>query len=370
MKLLVDCHCFDYPTPQGINTYIQGLYTALIPKAQDIQFYLAANNIDNLRNIFGEHSNIEYVKIPKAGSFSRLASVFPKIISKYSIDYAHFQYVAPFIKNCKTIITLHDILFKDFPQYFPLSYRVTKGLMFKYSAKHADVLLTVSEYSKERIVHHFKIESNKIYVTPNAVEDRFSVISREEGIKFASKNYNIDRYIIYVSRQEPRKNQYGLVKAYIASNLWKSGIDLVILGEKTLEDRNLLRLLEGTSDDIKSCIHFLSGIDNDSLTYLLKGASLFVYPSMAEGFGIPPLEAGIAKIPTLCNNSTAMGDFKFFGPNLIDTSNTENLASEMQRILANPPSEQELHDVYNSIMNQYNWKAIAQNFYEVLISRS
>ncbi len=366
MKLLVDCHCFDYFTPQGINTYIQGLYLSLIPKAQDIQFYLAANDIKNLRNIFGDHHNVEYIEIPHSGSLSRLINVFPKIISKYNIDYAHFQYVAPFIKNCKTIITLHDILFKDFPQYFPLSYRVSKGIMFEYAAKRADILLTVSEYSKERIAHHFKIDESNIYVTSNAVSDRFGSVSKEDGMDFVAKQFNLDKYIIYVSRQEPRKDQYGLVKAYIASELYSKGIQLAIVGEKAIEDKRLSKLMESISLDIKSNIHFLSGVDNMSLVYLLKGASLFVYPSKAEGFGIPPLEAGVAGVPTICNNATAMNDFKFFGDNLIDTTDTNRLSVQMQSVLKNPPTQDELKDISVSIMKQYNWDVAADKLYAVI----
>lgn len=78
MRLLVDCHCFDYPTPQGINTYIKGLYASLIEVAKDIEYYFAANDIDNLRSIFGEHSNVFYIKIPHSGSLGRLLWIFPR----------------------------------------------------------------------------------------------------------------------------------------------------------------------------------------------------------------------------------------------------------------------------------------------------
>lgn len=78
MRLLVDCHCFDYPTPQGINTYLCGIYSELIPIATDIQFFLAATNTDNLKQIFGEHTNVHYVKIEHGGSFKRLPQPDPQ----------------------------------------------------------------------------------------------------------------------------------------------------------------------------------------------------------------------------------------------------------------------------------------------------
>lgn len=369
MKFLVDCHCFDFPIPQGINTYLCGLYSALIPMAQDIEFVLAANNTDRLKAIFGEADNIFYVQIPHEGSLKRLVSVFPALIKKHGIDIAHFQYVAPFIKKCKTVVTLHDILFMDFPDYFPFTYKLTKGLMFRYAATHADMLLTVSDYSRKRIAAHYHIPEDTIMVTPNAVTDRFSSVSRVNAQNYVKEQYGIDNYIFYVSRLEPRKDQYGLIKAYAESQLAKQGFYLVIAGEESIKDVRIGTLMAQIPSDVKSMIRFLHGIDDTSLIYLFKGASLFVYPSKAEGFGIPPLEAAVAEIATICNNATAMSSFDFFGHRLIDTSHTECLSQAMVDTLKNPPSEQELKQIHSDVMNRYNWETIAKSFHAELLSR-
>lgn len=368
MKLLVDCHCFDYPTPQGINTYLRGLYSSLIPKAENIVFYLAANNIDNLKNIFGEKENIVYLKIPFKGSLSRLLSIFPSLIEKNGINIAHFQYVAPFVKKCKTIVTLHDILFKDFPQYFPLSYRISKGILFEYTAKRTDILLTVSEYSKRQIAKHFKIDESKINVTPNAILDRFGNVSSSEAKEYVKKYWGIDKYILYVSRLEPRKDQFGLLESYIKSKLYDNNVRLVIVGEESIRDKRIPSLLASLSKDISAHIYFLNGILDDKLTYLFKGASLFVYPSKAEGFGIPPLEAAVAEVPTICNNATAMSDFYFFNSRLIDTSNRDALSSLMKDCIANPPTNEELVSIKKKVMEQYNWDKIAIDYLKILSS--
>lgn len=366
MRLLVDCHCFDYPTPQGINTYLRGLYCALIPMAPDIEFYLAANNVAILKKIFGERPNIHYVQIPHKGSLSRLLSVFPNAIKENKIDVAHFQYVAPFRKHCKTVVTLHDILFLDFPQYFPLSYRISKGLLFKHSAKNADLLLTVSEYSKRQIALHYKIADSKIKVTENAVLDRFSSITKNEAQAYVRQKYNLDRYILYVSRLEPRKDQYGLIKAYFGSGLFNDGIKLAIVGEESIKDPRITELLSSQPEDATAHIAFLNGVLDDALTNLYKAASLFVYPSKAEGFGIPPLEAATAEVPTICNNATAMGDFECLSPRLTDTSNTTHLAKMMRDVLSDTPSADELKAIKDKVMKRYNWESIASYYLEAL----
>ena len=363
MKLLVDCHCFDYPTPQGINTYINGLYSSLIPIAYDIEFYMTAHDIENLRSKFGEHRNVHYVQIPHKGSLSRLLRIFPSVIRKYGIEWAHFQYVSPFFKTCKTIITLHDILFLDFPEYFPWSYRMSKGLMFRHSAKKANLLLTVSSYSKKQISLHYDIPIDDIYVTPNAIADRFSQINKIEAKTYVRHKYNLENYILYVSRLEPRKDQIGLIKAYIESRVHQDNISLVIVGEESIHDNRIDAYLLGLDKEITDKIIFLKGVDDRDLTNLYRGASLFVYPSIAEGFGIPPLEAGVSEIPTICNNRTAMSDFDFFGNQLIDTSDTYRVANMIRQSINKTYKTLELQMIKKQILERYNWDNVAQEFY-------
>ena len=145
IKLLIDAHVFDGKY-QGTRTYIQGIYSAMITH-KDIEFYFAAQNVSRLKSIFGIAENIHYIRLDATNSIWRLAWEYPRIIKKYKIDYAHFQYICPLIKCCKEIVTIHDLLFLDFPKYFPLSYRIKNRTLFMYSAKRADLLLTVSEYS-------------------------------------------------------------------------------------------------------------------------------------------------------------------------------------------------------------------------------
>lgn len=95
MNLLIDAHCFDHPSTEGINTYIKGVYTLLPHLAPDISFYFAANDIDKISSIFGCAHNINYIPLKSDNRVSRVLSEFPSIINKYNIDIAHFQYFTP-----------------------------------------------------------------------------------------------------------------------------------------------------------------------------------------------------------------------------------------------------------------------------------
>lgn len=365
MRLLVDAHCFDYSTSEGINTYIRGIYQVMPKIAPDINFYFVGHEIEKIQGIFGSGTNIKYIQLRKHNKVKRLLTEIPQIVKNHNIDIGHFQYTAPLIKNCKTIVTLHDILFKDYPHLFPLSYRISKDILFRISAKRADLLLTVSDYSRKRIAHHYKIPEENIHVTPNAVSEDFFNISNEHALQFVQKQ-GLEKYILYVSRIEPRKNQLALLKAYNELNLANRNFHLVFIGRHTITTNEFNEYLSNLSPYTKSHIHIYNNVNYQDLKLWYKGCSLFVFPAIAEGFGIPPIEAGAAGVPCICNNATAMGDFKFFRKNLIDMTDIECLKKKILENINSPISNDEIADISKKIHECYNWETIAINLYNLI----
>ncbi|MDE7347761.1 MAG: glycosyltransferase family 4 protein [Muribaculaceae bacterium] len=366
MRLLVDCHCFDAGETQGLNTYIRCLYKSLISIANDITFVFAAQNLPNIKRLFGHRKNIEYVRLGDHSRPYRLMVEYPRLIRKHKIDVAHFQYVLPWVTNCKTIVTVHDILFEDYPEFFPFSYKVSRHFLFKESAKRADMLLTVSDYSRKRISDKYNIPENEIYITHNGVSDDFRKLNNKECADYLSTTFGISNYILYVSRFEPRKKQVTVLQAYKDLRLDLQGLDLVLIGIQSIPDPLFNQVYEECSDEIKSHIHILNHVPYAELLKWYAGCRLFVYPSEAEGFGIPPLEAGACGVPVICNNKTAMGDFTFFGDNLISTDNTKLLHSRMLAILEAGESTENLNKVKEDIYQKYSWDNIAREFYHQL----
>lgn len=359
MNLLVDCHCFDFKMSQGITTYIKGIYTNLPNLYPEFNFFFVAENIEEVKNVFGVEKNIEYVPLTSKNRIYRLFFEIPKIIKDYNIDVAHFQYVSPVLKNCKTIVTLHDVLFLDYPQYFPLWYRISKILPFRLSAKRADLLCTVSTYSQERISSLFKINKDDIVITPNAVDYEFYDIKGDRPAFFP------DKYILYVSRIEPRKNHIEIVKAFNRLRLSEEGYKLVFIGRETVPTPSLHSLINELPQKDRECILLISQSPFKELKLWYKYADLFVYPTLAEGFGIPPIEAAVAKTPVVCNSATAMSEFSFFNENLIDINNRELLDSTIRKALQFKNYE-ELINISDIIRSKYNWKTIAESFGGVL----
>ncbi|MBW1293902.1 glycosyltransferase family 4 protein [Aquimarina litoralis] len=369
MNILIDAHIFNYPY-QGSRTYLKELYSSLIPIAKDINFYFVADDIQILKEEFGEENkNVFFVQFASKNKFYRLAIDLPKIIKKYKIDFAHFQYISPLFKTCKEIVTMHDVLFNDFPEYFPNSYRIKNNILFKRSAKRADILLTDSIYSKTRISEHYNIEEDRIEFIPCGVSKRFFENSNIENIDDIKVKYKISNdYILYLSRIEPRKNHIALVRAFVELKLYDKGYNLVLIGKEDIKSKDLFDFVNELDKQIKESIIFISNVDNSEQEAFLKGAKLFVCPSFAEGFGIPPLEAIAVGTTTLCSNATAMADFTFFEENHFDPYNIQELKNKIERCLEF--GDPDITKKVSYIKEHYNWDKIAQDYLQILRENS
>ncbi|MEO8534333.1 MAG: glycosyltransferase family 1 protein [Flavobacterium sp.] len=361
ISIFVDCHVFDGGF-QGTRTYIQGLYSELI-KYQDIHFFLGSNKPENLRSVFGNHLNVKYVKYRHHSKYLRLLLDIPQIIKKNKIDFAHFQYIVSPLKRCKYIVTTHDVLFIDFPAFFPFFSRIINTILYRQSAKWADIKLTVSEYSKQKIEQHFRLSNYAI--TPNAVDDTFFEDYDKEWIKAkVMKEFSLKEYIIYVSRWEPRKNQQMVLKAFVELELYKKH-QLLFLGDNTIFNHEYNEVFDQLSPEIKKQVITLKKTDFQSMLLLLKGATASVYPSVAEGFGIPPLEAVAAKIPTICSYKTAMSDFSFFNEFYFDPYNQVEFNKKLVRILEENLSL-DFEIMAQKIRENYNWEKSAAVLYQLI----
>lgn len=352
MRILVDCHWFDAQT-EGVTTYIRSIYTRLIAQRRDVEFVMAACDTDNLRKTFGDAPNVSYVRLESHGRLRRLLVEYPRIARRIRPDAVHFQYMLPPLAGCRKVVTLHDLLFLDFPHLFPAHYRLTRRLCFGHSARKADSLLTVSEYSRRSITRHLGIRPERIAVTPNEVADEFFDVDRDAAREFA-RSRGIGDYILDVSRLEPRKNQLALLRAFDELGLAERGMHLVLIGLETIPVPELRAYLAAMPAERRRAVHLLSHVPQAELPLWYAGARLFVYPSLGEGFGIPPVEAAATGTPVLCHNATAMSEFHFFGDNLADLSDPATLRELIARNLDTPPDRSRLAEITASLRRDRN----------------
>lgn len=364
-KLLVDAHTFD-ENHQGIRTFLKGIYNAIEYEPEELEIILVANNIENLKQEFKDQQHFKYVQLKYTNKYIRLAYEIPKLVKQLKIDFAHFNYYLPLFLNskCKYIVTIHDVLFIDYPHFFPLKYRIVNTFMFGRSARKGHIVNTVSNYSKNRIKHHFNIKKKPITVIPNAVSRFYCEYTGSKNDKlYIKKKYKLENYIVFVSRLEPRKNHKTLIQAYVELELWKKNYSLLLIGKETFHNEELALQIENANLLSNGMIFRLEDISNEELAMIYNGASLSIFPSICEGFGIPPIESAILKTPTLCSNETAMSDFDFFNDYLFNPYDKEELKNKIVKVLEEENSsetKEKLTEISNTIKAKYNWENSAE----------
>lgn len=356
----IDCHVFDKGF-QGTRTYIQGLYLELI-KEKDKKFYFAAVNLENLISIFGNHDNVFYLKYSSNNAVFRLLIEIPYLIRKYKIEFAHFQYRVPPLKLCKYIVTTHDVLFEDYPEYFPKLNRLQSFYTYKLSAKMSEIVFTVSEYSKNQIIKHLKVK--EVTVMPNGIENIFyQNYNKEEVQKKVLDSYGISNYLIFISRWEPRKNHHLLLSTFNNLELYKNH-HLVFVGDDTFKNKEYDKIYNTLAEEVKNKVVILKRLSFEKMITLLRGASVSIYPSKAEGFGIPPLESIAARVTTISSNTTAMSDFDFMNQYFFNPSDEQEFANKLQMVI--DKKDLDIDNKIEIIKQRYNWKLSAAIFNETL----
>lgn len=354
----MDCHVFD-GKPQGTTTYLKGIYSELI-KEKTIDFYFVASDIENLKKVFGTQKNIHFISLNFNNKFIRLLIEYPYIIKKNRIDFAHFQYIVPPLKLCKYLITIHDVLFIDYPKYFPLWYRIKNRILFQLSSYLSDINLTVSKYSKAQIQKHFKIK--KVYITPNAVEDKYFESYNTEYLQDqVFKKHNLKDYFLFVSRREPRKNHLNLLKSFVQFNYFKE-YQLVFVGNNDIIDDEYENFYSNLDLKVKERIFYFDKLNENDLLMIIRAAKVSIYPSFAEGFGIPPLESIACGVPTICSNTTAMKDFDFIVDYLFDPNSLDDLNDKLLKSIHNGISI----EIANKMKLKYSWNESARILYNLI----
>jgi len=353
-RILVDGHVFDSEW-QGTCSYINGIYSA-IARDSSAEIFIATAERESLDSTGLLEAGAQWIQLETRGRFDRLFRSFNVLCDSLNPDYCHFQYVTPFFKRSKWITTIHDLLFVDFPQYFPLSYRIQRNLAFRYSALRSDYVLTVSEYSKRRISESFGISEQSIIVTPNGIDNLVDIEPEPvEGLVNS-------RFFLYVSRLEPRKRQHLLLDAFSLADV-ANDTKLVLVGSAALQYGDLENRLNAPENSGR-VVH-LHDLTNRQLVWLYQNALAHFYPSECEGFGIPPLEALVLGTPSYCADNTALSELRDFVSGFVDFRDTAGVARLMAACQDKRPVPSE-----NSkrVLDTYSWMNGATKLLDIVLS--
>lgn len=233
--------------------------------------------------------------------------------------------------NIKTVVTIHDLIFLKHTGQYPIIDRQIYIFKTKYAAKHAHKIIAVSQETKRDLVNFYSVPESKIEVIYPSVDIAFqtkvaSEVSLLEAYELPAK------FILNVGSFYPRKNQKTLIEAF---DIIKDRVEesLVLLGSygSTMPDIESLIATKKLGDRVK----IITGVPNHHLPFIYQRASLFVFPSLFEGFGAPVLEALFSGVPVIASKGGAIEEAAGVGSKVIDPANAQEMADAMLKVLTN-----------------------------------
>ncbi len=218
----------------------------------------------------------------------------------------------------KTVVTVHDLIFLRYPQFYSVFDRYIHKLKASYAVRNSDVIVAVSEQTKNDIVSFFKVSPDKIWVIYQGCQDVFKVSVSRTVIARILDVFNLPHhFILNVGTVEERKNILSAVKA-----IRDLDIHLVIVGAETAYTKRVKEYI--AVNNMGSRVHFLKGVSSEELAALYQAATLFVYPSLYEGFGIPIIEALFSGTPVITSKDGCFSEAG--GPSSIYVDPMDTLA--------------------------------------------
>lgn len=258
----------------------------------------------------------------------------------------------------KYVVTIHDLIFLHYPNYYKPIDRRIYNKKFRYAANNSDIVVAISEQTKQDLAAFYYIKPEKIHVIYQSCHNVFkSIYPKEKVAAFKQKRHLPESYILYIGTIEERKNLEVIIKA-----LPEVGLPLVVLGKKTnYYQKTILPLIKDLGQSKK--VIFLENLPLSSIPLLYQGATVFVYPSKHEGFGIPVLEALYSKIPVITSNSSSLKEVGRHSL-LIDPEDNDQLVHTINNKLSTYDIEtayryaqtfsseqqaKQLHDIYRQV---------------------
>lgn len=361
MNIGIDARAARWYRGTGIGTYTyQLIYNInLMDKYNKYLLFLPDENISDINP--GENIDIRLISEDRKENFWEEVDI-PNILTNTKIDIYHVPQNGiglPREKSCPFVITLHDIIPYKLPETVGPQYLDIYTREIPEIIPICDSIITVSEYSKKDIAEALNFPLEKIYVTHLAAEDIYYPRNKKLCKDLIKSKYDIDnKFILYVGGFSPRKNIKGLIEAFsLIKPKLKEKYSLVILGKKGrsyYDYRDLAYKL-----NLKDDVIFPGYIPVDELPIFYNAADIFCYPSLYEGFGLPPLEAMACGTPTIASNVTSIPEVLGDDALYINPFDVKDISSKLSLLIEDPDFKNTLSFKGLKRSTMFSWKKTA-----------
>jgi glycosyltransferase involved in cell wall biosynthesis len=360
MQIALDCRTLTAPKT-GDRTYALNLSRALAEVDSGNDYFLYTWEPTTLTD-FGT-SRFRNILLPARPRWAWTPLAFPRDLRRRGIDVAHVQYIIPPVAPCPVITTIHDVAFRRFPQLFPWKHRLLLNWLIPMAAQHAAAVITGSESTRRDLVELYDIPEEKVAVTPYAADPIYQPMPGEEARRAVSARLGVPcPYVLAVGVLQPRKNLPRLVRAYgrICARVPQR---LVLVGKQGWAGEELQEAVAEIPREKKPI--FTGYVADADLPALYAGADLFVYPSLYEGFGLPPLEAMACGAPVLTSNTSSLPEVVGDAGAMVDPRDERALADRMRELLEDRRARADLAARGLERARLFDWKHTARETIDV-----
>jgi len=322
--------------------------------------------------------------IPKNSNFSKVLAdckvygwseqfKLPGILRKYNLNLIHFPHFnVPLMYRGKYIVTIHDLIISHFPTsrattLNPFLYKIKLffyNFIIKLAAVRAQSIIAVSKYTKDDIASYFRINADKIIVIyegvdlPVASQAECQAVLDELGIK--------GDYLLYVGSAYPHKNLERLLLAFQKIHQTNLLLQLVLVGKINFFYDRIKKLINELG--LQKNVILTDYVPDDKLACIYQTADLYVFPSLLEGFGLPPLEAQTYGVPVISSNTSCLPEILGESAVYFDPTNVDDIVEKINRTYDDFAIREELKNKAAVNLQRYSWKKMAQEILDMYIS--
>jgi len=352
----------------GIGRYTRGLVDALAGLDRQNEYTLFCAGQKPERTDWPANFNVQASNLPAQWltvGWHRLHLPVPveRLIGACDIFHSP-DFTLPPLKGARGVVTVHDLSFLRVPQCADPALRAFLEKAVPRAADQAQRVLADSESTRRDLIELLNVPAEKISVVPGGVEPRFRPVRDTVRLAGVRKRYNLPQwFILSLGTLEPRKNFSRLISAY-AQLRRQTGLphSLVIAGGKGWLYQEIFDQV--TREGLSEFVHFPGFVADEDLPALYTLADLFAFPSLYEGFGMPPLEAMACGTPVVASNNSSLPEAVGAAALLVDAEDVEGLADAMARVLGSAVLQTRLADLGRAQAARFTWQSAAQKLLE------
>ncbi len=270
----------------------------------------------------------------------------------------------------KTVVTIHGLEYEYLPEYYRFPQKLYLNKSTEYAVRHADRLIAVSNWTKNQLIKRLGADPKKISVVYEGIGRRLVEAKNRqfkgEYMRYTCHKYGIGKdYILFVGTIQPRKNLVRLIEAFAKVKNYRG--ELVIAGKPGWLYEEIMNAPKRFK--VSNRVKFIGRVEDADLAAIYKGASLFVWPSLMEGFGLPILEAMNFGLPVICSSRGALPEVAGKAALLVNPERAEEISSAIKLLLENRELRQGLVEAGYRRCAQFSWGKAAQKTLSILTDK-